>query len=168
MLQIAACREQHLKARISRLKVSSKFDRILANVLNLTLFDWILYQAKLDDEKRICDDVNKTNNNLEKRIAKLESEIEENRVKCLKVEEANKCLQERIISTTEEVEQLKIRERIWHKIVSSTTQCMTGISKCREAINNIITFVEDAISNKHLDPALLFPTSFNGILTICR
>lgn len=110
----------------------------------------------------------KTSNNLEKRIAKFESELEENSLKYLKVEEANKCLQESVILITEEVQQLKIRERVWHKIVSSTTQCMAGISKCGEAVKNIINFVEDALSNKHLDPALLFPTCHNGILSICR
>ena len=128
----------------------------------LPYFPW---QSKLDDEKRASDEEKRTNSILKQRITKLELELEEYQLKYQKVEETNKYLQDQIILRTEKVEQLEIRSLIWRKAVDDIFQCIAGVTKCREAISKMITFIGDAFSSdKHLDPSLLFPTSVDGML----
>ena len=81
------------------------------------------------------------------------------------MEETNKHLQDQITLRTEKVEQLEIRSLIWRKALNAIFQCVAGVTKCREAIRNMITFIGDAFSSdKHLDPSLLILTSVGGML----
>lgn len=91
-------------------------------------------------------------------VLKLQAESKELRMNFIKLEDTNKCLEENVKELGEKLEHLKACEDIRHKTVEDLNRSIVGITKCHRAVDKLIVFIEDAATNKLLDPALLFPS----------
>ncbi len=115
-------------------------------------------QAGAEEYKRVFDEEKKICTSLHSLVENLQVELKESRLDSNKLKQEIEQLKENVIAITSELENLRAREAIRIKTDTHILQCIAGISKCRNAVEKLIVFIEDAITNKFLDPSLLFST----------
>ena len=105
------------------------------------------------------------NASLQEMIDKLQTELTESRFDIKKLIEEKEKLEEAATIVTIELESLRSREAIRKQTDTHIKYCIAGISTNQKAIQRLILFIEDAITNKFLDPSLLFSTGIGSTLS---
>ena len=70
--------------------------------------------------------------------------------------ESTVLLEKRLAALTAELECAQTREKAQEIVFNNVKSCITEIMSAIEAVEKLIAFIQDAISNKFLDPSLLF------------